>query len=542
MTSSNPSASFVPHDSWLDPADSRLQTAGGGFLVFVTLLGALVRVYGLTSQSLWVDELMSWTAIRPGAGLDYLEQIRDAIQGPLYLALTWPLLRLQDSALSLRLVPLLAGLSTVPLLAVAGSRLLGRPSGRLASLLLALSPFHVWYSQEGRGYSLVMFFAVAMGLLLIRMLEEGPRPRQAVLFALCGAGAVWSNMSGLFLWGAMGVTMLWLRPPRSWGQLGWWSLAFGGALLAVLPWLLKAAGIWAVDRMVVGADTGQALRGESTFSPLAIPYTFFTFSFGFSLGPSLRELHQPDRMAVIKDWFPLLAVAAIPLGTGLVWGLFRLRGRERALILWILVPLLVLAFLAMRNVKPWNPRYVAVAFPWVLMLLAFGLEKLPRRAGGGLIVLMVLLSLASLSGYFWNDRYAKADVRAVVAHLEELEHREAGLPPAVMVPAVAGVFHYYYDGPAEVLPLFEYTPLGDEAQVEAMLDMILAGRTRLHWVVAREWFFDPEGLLAPALARRGQLSLEMEAPGASLLAWRSREAGAAPEGASPAKPENGSAD
>ena len=36
----------------------------------------------------------------------------------------------------------------------------------LATLLLALSPFHVWYSRELRGYSMVILAALAAGLPL----------------------------------------------------------------------------------------------------------------------------------------------------------------------------------------------------------------------------------------------------------------------------------------------------------------------------------------------------------------------------------------
>ncbi len=520
MAQSRSLSGFVPSASWLSPAGSGDHTAGGVFLLFITILGLLVRVYGVTGQSLWVDELMSWSAMRPGAGLHFLEQISDAIQGPLYLALTWPLLRWQDTPFSLRLVPLLAGVLTVPLLGVLAARLLGRAAGRLAALLLALSPFHVWYSQEARGYSLVMLFAVLMGLFLIRMLEDGPRPGSAFLFALFSACAVWSNMSALFLWGAMGLTMLWLRPPRSWGQLGWWAVAFGGTLVAVLPWVLKAAGIWAVDRMVVGNETGQALRGESTFSLMAVPYTVYSFFYGFSLGPSLRELHQPDRLAVIRHWWPLLAVAAVPLACGLPWGLARLRGRGRALVVWVLVPLLVLVFLAVRNVKPWNARYLAVAFPWLLLWLALGLENLPRRLGLPLTVLLVGLSLTSLGGYYWNGRYAKADVRAVAAYLDARPQVDDGSPRAILVPAVSNVFQYYYTGADTVLPLHGDTPWRDREQVDAMLDQALAGRDSVRWVQARAWHVDPGNLLAGALAARGQLTLELEVPGARLYSWQ----------------------
>jgi hypothetical protein len=524
MKNQSPAPSLVPPVSWLGSGSSRFRDPGLRYLLLITLLGILVRAYGLTSQSLWVDELMSWNHIRPGAGLDFFEQIRDAIQGPLYLAITWPLLRLQDSALSLRLVSLVAGCLTVPALAVFSGRLFGRNVARLAGLLLALSPFHIWYSQEGRGYALLMFFAVAMGLVLLRILEEGPRPGPALLFTLCSACAVWSNMSGLFLWAGMGLTMLLVRPPRSRSQLAWWGIAFGGGLLAVLPWILKAAGIWAVDRMVVGNPTGEALRGDSTFDILALPYTLFTFFFGYSYGPSLRELHEADKLGVLRHHLPLLVLAAIPLATGLAAGLLRLRQHGRVLLPWILVPVLVLIFLSVRNVKPWNPRYVAVAFPWLLVLLALGLNHLPGRLRAGLTLLVVLLALFSLGGYYWNASYAKADIRAVAGFLAEREEANNGRPVPILVPAVSSVLAYYHQGRAPLIAAHHAGPWADAREAGEFLDRVIGTRDALYWVRAREWFYDPHGVLPAAFAERGVLDLEYEAAGVQLYLWRAAQA------------------
>ena len=179
--------------------------------------------------------------------------------------------------------------------------------------------------------------------------------------------------------------------------------------------MLKATGIWAVDRIVPGAGTGASLRGETTFSWLALPYSLFTFFFGNSLGPSLRDLHQPDRIALLKNWIPVLGIAALPVGIGLAAGLRGMTRRRIFLLAWILVPMALLLLLAGRNVKPWNPRYVLAVLPWVLAIAAHGLARLPSRPGLLAALLLTGLSLWSLGNYYWNGNYAKADVRAAAS-------------------------------------------------------------------------------------------------------------------------------
>ncbi len=148
----------------------------GGFLLLVTLLAAVVRFYHLGGQPLWVDEEMTWAMIRPDAGLLFGRQLLDEIQGPLYLAAVWPLAR--EFGLSefwLRAPAALAGLLAVPLAGLLGRRLCGARTGRLLALLLAVSPFHLWYSQEARGYSFLMLFAIVSTLAFLRLAAGAAR-------------------------------------------------------------------------------------------------------------------------------------------------------------------------------------------------------------------------------------------------------------------------------------------------------------------------------------------------------------------------------
>lgn len=515
MTSGLSRRSFALPSGWLNTTSSETTNLEPGFLLLATVLAAALRLFHLNAQSLWVDELLTWQMIRPGLDLVFTTQMLDSIQGPLLQAVLWPLIRWQDTDWVLRLPSLVAGIALIPLFGVVVTRMLGTRAARLAVLLLAISPFHIWYSQEGRGYAFLMFFSVAMGGLFLDMVRRGPGPSRAIGFALLSACAVLSNMSGLFLWLALGATLLVFYRPTSGRQWGLWTMAFGAGLLLMAPWLLKASGIWAVDRVLPGVATGTSLRGETTFSLLALPYTVFTFFFGTTLGPSLSELHQPDRLAVIKSAAPLLVLGAIPVATGLLWGIVKLERRRWYLLVWMAVPVLILVLLAQRNIKPWNPRYLAMVFPWVLALAALGLARLPNRPAFLLTCVLVVLSLWSVGGYFFDDRYAKADIRAAVEIVNQNKTEQA----IVLAPTITAVFKYYDRSGTEVLGSFGEAQLANLQSAEDFVVDRLAGYDTCWVVLARQWYFDPGGYLVPALSRMGHLRLESSPPGVKVYSW-----------------------
>ena len=208
MNPTSADGSLVPPADWAADRSAQNTGLGPGFLIMATALAAVLRLYELTGQSLWVDEMLTWQMIRPGIPAGFWEQILDSIQGPLYMAVVWPLVRLQDSALMLRLPAALAGIATIPLFGLVVTRLLEGRAARLAVLLLAVNPFHVWYSQEGRGYAFLVMFSVLMALAFLALTRERSGTGRAVLFALATAGAVLSNLGGMFLWVGMGLVFI----------------------------------------------------------------------------------------------------------------------------------------------------------------------------------------------------------------------------------------------------------------------------------------------------------------------------------------------
>ena len=507
---------WAPGREWLQPeADEYERHLGWLYLALMTVLAALLRLFQLGHQSLWVDEILTWRGCRPDQGLEFWTQILDTFQGPLYLAVLWPLVRVDGAELMLRLPAVLAGIATVPLFALTAERLFDTRTARLSALLLAVSPFHIWYSQEARGYAFVIFFSVASSLLFLMMAERGPRGRTVLGYILLMACAVWSNMSALFLWAAHGLALLVVVRPRTARAWLLWLVALAGVLLVVMPWTLKATGIWAVERLAVGGETGVALRGETTFTPVALLFTVFTFFYGYSLGPSLRELHQPDRLAMLTSYWPLLTVAGGVATAALMSGLVRLRRGRWSLLIWIGLPVLAVTILAWRNVKPFNPRYLAVVFPWVLLLATAGLLAFSRWWGQWLTIVLSVLFLWSAAGYHFEPRFGKADLRGATAYVTA--HEADG--DLILVPVVTGVFRYYYQGRNEIADSFGSGVLQTEEQVHAFLSARVGDAQHCWVILARSWYFDPHDWLPQILAREGEILCEERFTGVRLYSW-----------------------
>ncbi len=509
------SKAFVPPNDWLQPSENDNTALSVGFLLSTTLLAILLRFYRLDGASLWVDEILTWNMIRPDHGLNIWTQVWDAIQAPLYLLFIWPLVRLQENEIMMRLPAAIAGVVTIPLFGVFLSRFLDNKTAQLGTILMAISPYHVWYSQESRGYSFLILFAVLLALAFIEMIKNGPRSSTVFYFIFAGACSVLSNMSGLFLLIGVGMAVLLLHRPQGVRQWIMWALALGGAVAVSSPWILKASGIWAVDRLVPGAETGLSLRGQTTFSPMALPYSIYTFFYGYSFGPSLRELHQPDRLAVLKANLPWMLAGAVPVGIGLISSLRHLGRKRLFLLVFVTVPVVILVLLAVRNIKPWNPRYVSVVFPFLIALLALGLTRLNGAWGRSLAVLMVVLSFWSLSGYYWNNRYSKADVRSATAFVQE--HNVIHEP--VFVPVVTGVYHFYSDGEGTIIDSYHQPAFSSEMDAQKFFINKLAGFEKFWFVSSREWYLDPNGYLPLVLSRNGHLRLEKSLPGIKIYHW-----------------------
>jgi hypothetical protein len=308
-------------------------------------------------------------------------------------------------------------------------------------------------------------------------------------------------------------------------DLGRFVATFAAIAALTTPWWTASFRVHESDRLLPGADTGIPLRGSTTFSPWALPYAGFVLAVGPTLGPTPRELHEaanrePDR-AVGLDGAHAPAAAAVALLCGIMagGGLAALRRRSIGLLLWAAVPVALALLLAARNIKPFNARYVIAALPTLLLLMAAGLQRMPRRAAFLLLFAWLMVSGVALGRYYFVPRYAKEDVRAAAQLVESRE----GHDDLVLAPTVGQVFLHYYAG---ACPVRIYLP--ERWPEQSSIDEVAADRAhekRFLWYVrSRAWVDDPTGKLLSTLESRFQRVGRFELPGVEVLLY-DRQAG-----------------
>src|SRR5499426_2866305 len=143
------------------PAQKRASVvkSEGFWLALIFGVGASLRLYGLEFQSLWQDEgFQYYIATQNSMGKLFQQSL--SFHPPLSFIVNHLFLLLGDSDFLLRLLSTLCGIASLPILYVLGRELTSKKAAVFAVFVLAFSPFHIWYSQEARMYSQLLFLSL----------------------------------------------------------------------------------------------------------------------------------------------------------------------------------------------------------------------------------------------------------------------------------------------------------------------------------------------------------------------------------------------
>jgi hypothetical protein len=213
------------------PADRRQDALASRQMLVITVCGAVILGVALRATAgpdlpLWVDE--SWTG-----GIAGQESLGKVVRltlldpnGPFYYLLmhVWSLLfGLSDRAL--RFPSFVFG-ALAPLLALIPAKAIGRKTCLIWCGLLALWIPAIWYSQEARCYSLLLFFATACMVAYARLLAK-PDTRRAAIWTCLGSLTILTQFHALLLIALQGIAYIAIHRGRA---IKTWP-----ALLAFLP-------------------------------------------------------------------------------------------------------------------------------------------------------------------------------------------------------------------------------------------------------------------------------------------------------------------
>jgi mannosyltransferase len=485
---------------------------------FLLLFALAMRFYALGSQSIWIDEAYSMELAAKSFPEIISETARDNHPPAYYLLLA---------------VWMRAGSYTEDwartLSAVLGALLIAAfyrfcraiaPWGvaLIAAGLLAASPLAVWHSQDARMYALMlatMYWALCFFLAYLR---SGSRLHWG-LFVSMLAAALYSHIYSLFVLPVFVTHLFWDRAEIPRARMRGALMALGIAATVYLPWII-----------VVMASAMRAAGFYKPITLLTIPYTFYAFSVGYSLGPSVAELHRYHQGVDLASHLKVeVFLAAGAFGVAFVAGLRRLSslvGKYSALIMALLVfPILLPIGVTRFSQIDFNARYAILALPAYLFVIAVGLISLrPLLARFVVGLAVVSLMAGSLYNLYTNPSYAKEDTRSAFRLVQG--KWEPG--DCVYVIGVYSAFQYYSRDTTIRSGWVDFRSPQRAEQAERTLEQSERGCRRIWFLSGREWEVDPIGLAVPTFEKFFDVAFEQRVPGIRVLQMRPRRQVKAP--------------
>jgi uncharacterized membrane protein len=171
-------------------------------LILLIIIGTFLRFYHLDYNSLWLDEAFTrYVANHSLSGIWEIVSHKeftpislqfDPYNPPLFYYIEHFMLVFGQNEFVLRFIPALLGALTIPVFYCIGKEFLDKDVGIIMAALLSVSPFHVFYSQEARAYS-TMLFLFSLALLFFFVSLRTNKIQAWILFGFFSALTVWTH-------------------------------------------------------------------------------------------------------------------------------------------------------------------------------------------------------------------------------------------------------------------------------------------------------------------------------------------------------------
>ncbi len=390
-------------------------------VLMIVLAGFALRLWQLGAQSLWYDETVSaYLASKSIPAL--IAHTAGDIHPPGYYVLLHLWTRLVgDSEYGLAFFSVIFGLLLVVAAYALARQMLGDKAAVWGALLVSISPFEIWYSQEVRMYTLAALLGLVALWSMWRIMTgwsdgvEEDRSRRRLPWAL--AVYVLSAALGLYvlyyfaflLLALNGLGLLWLVRRGAWRRLLEWLAVQAAVILLYVPWLpiswrqatnppvppWRDFGPWGRNAVEAWSalSLGQSVQPRQVWPVLIVSAGLF----GLGLLYVQRRQRQAPAGRLAPD--PAVLLAVFTFGSlFIIWGLS------------LVVPL-------------YHVRYLFTYATAFYLLLGAGIAWLVSnrlRAVALISVLVIgLASAFSLVELHTNPRYAADDLRGAVNFIAE---------------------------------------------------------------------------------------------------------------------------
>jgi uncharacterized membrane protein len=434
---------------------------------------------GLEAQSLWRDEVDSLRFATRDFSLVLAAFTRPGENGPLYYLLLRPWLAwVGQSEYALRFPSALTGVLAAPLIFAWGRRLFNPTIGLIAALLLAVNPYHLWYSQEARMYAVLGVVTMLALWSFAEALDRGRWWRWVIWLALTSICFYIHVLSVLLV----PLQMIWLLLIPRWRRR--WRSYLAALALLILPYLPLVWWQW-------------ALLTDADFST---GYAFVSFQ-RMLLTLFVAQVEGIAPRPGVWIFAPIIFLLLAALFYTQPWA----RARSLALAWWLLPPLGVFAISLFSPV--FTDRYLIWTLPAMLLLVAVGTYAVGKQHRWlAVLAVGVLVGVQLWSGWRQMTEPIKSDFRSAAAYVSS--NRQADDVTLFLIPYIRHTYQYYDPGPYPWSDAPYANRAADARHLPDRLDTQTDGYTGVWLVESEADFYDAQGIIRSWLTAHGALDAE----------------------------------
>lgn len=331
----------------------------------LTIVSLFVRLAHIDYQSLWLDE--GYTLLFSGMPLSKLLAVGGAHEHPpLYYLLVHFLLQVHDSYLVPRFISALAGSISIPVLYALGARMFDRGVGIAAAAFLAVSPFHFWFSDDGRAYELAGLFVLLSYLLLFRALDR-PGAGTWVAYGLALAACLYTEYTTVLV--LLPQALLLIRAHSA--LVRPLLLAWGGAALSFVPWLPT----WLHNASTVSNDYWIPTPTWSSLQSVMLELLGLR-----TTCPGASCTGEVPRLPLLPGHEGLIAsVAGAAILLTLLWAIARKNLPLTVAALWLVLPFVIVLLLSLHRSLYLDRVFLDATFGLYLLMAWWLINALRRR-------------------------------------------------------------------------------------------------------------------------------------------------------------------
>lgn len=335
------------------------------FFILISLF-LFLRLYRLGYHDFWYDEIFT---------VSYARQPWGNWNAPLY----WILLHFWTklfgiSEISLRLPSALFSFSSIVFVYLIAKRLFDKRVGIISSLLIGLSPFHLWYAQEARDYSMTLFLGTLSSYLLLRALKRGHIRNWLVFILVSIMGLYTSYFYIPLLYVHFLYVILTKKKTIAFNEVFSFSVIILGFSFFIPQFIRKFYAVW--HGFWVPEPTARSLL-----------ITLENFLLGYNGSSALYIASSAIIGMVFLSLFFSMRKSD-------------LRQRVKFCAILSIVPLLLVFAFSKRFFSIYLDRGLILFSPYFYILLAVGLVSLHKRLRVFLIAAFLIMLIAADYGYF----------------------------------------------------------------------------------------------------------------------------------------------